>query len=77
MSRGPLLRGVIIMSLNYFLSEIKDYKKLCWLPHETEEGKVSLNRVTKALTFLTMSIGMNEITTSNWSVPPSHYSSHF
>ena len=54
------------MSLDYHLSEIKDWEKLCWLPHETEEGKVSLNRVTKALTFLTMSIGMNEIKTSNW-----------
>ena len=60
------MQRVATMSLDYHLSEIKNYKKLCWLPHEEEEKKFYLNKVTRALTFLTMSIGMNKITTSNW-----------
>lgn len=57
------------MSLNYDLTEIKNYDDLCWLPDEVDEdGKktFSINPVTHALTFLSMSIGMGEITKKNW-----------
>ena len=57
------------MSLNYDLGEIQDYKNLCYLPDEVDEdGKetFSINPVTRALTFLSISIGMREITKKNW-----------
>lgn len=48
------------MSLDFQLSNIKDYKTKCW----REDGEI--NAITNTLIFGTMIVGINEITNKNW-----------
>ena len=48
------------MSLDWGFDDITDWKTLCW----EEDG--TMNPVTNALIWMTMSIGMNRITEANW-----------
>lgn len=51
------------MALNFDLSEIENYETLCWT--ETEMGRQTLAPVTEALSFLTISVGIHQITEKN------------
>ncbi len=54
------------MSLDWKLTDIKDYKELCWREDPDDSELRILNPVTKALIFRTMSVGMGDITEKNW-----------
>lgn len=63
------------MSLDWNLSEIKNYKEACWIPNgetykdeETGEEKETKHLAwqTDALIWASMSIGMGSITKKNW-----------
>ena len=51
------------MSLNYELTEIKDFKNKCY---EGEGDSLRLNQGTEWLIWTTMTIGMGAITKKNW-----------
>ena len=51
------------MALHWKLDAIKNYKKLCWVDVGNGQGKV--NPVTDILIYMTMFVGMNEITPKN------------
>jgi len=53
------------MALTWDLTEIKDSKKICWVPSKQEKGKVELGAVTHTLIWASMLIGMNIITEKN------------
>jgi len=48
------------MSLNWDLGKIKDHKEYCWI-EDTEEGGVRLRGITETLIWMTMMVGINEI----------------
>lgn len=50
------------MSLNWNIEKIADYESVCFI--ETEEGK-RLAPLTEALIFLTVGVGLGEITKAN------------
>lgn len=51
------------MSLNWDLTKIKNYKELCW--EKNEDDASILNPVTESLIWLTMGIGIGNITEDN------------
>jgi hypothetical protein len=51
------------MSLNWNLSEIKEYKEVCWSTDNA--GDKRLNRVTDTLVWATMFVDLGEITEQN------------
>ena len=53
------------MALNWYISEIKNYKKICWTPKDTE-GYCKLKPITDVLIWATLSIEINKITSKNW-----------
>lgn len=60
------------MSLNYDLSKIKDYDAVCWTEAKedaawspTKKGDKVMNPITNALIWVTMQIGIGEITEEN------------
>lgn len=54
------------MSLNWNLKKIKDHEKLCWVPCHEVKGNVRLNSVTEVLIWLSLEIGLDEITEKNY-----------
>lgn len=52
------------MSLNWNLSAIKDFHTVCWYAVEGEKSQ--LKPVTNTLIWSTLTVGMPEITQSNW-----------
>jgi hypothetical protein len=51
------------MSLNWNLTNIKNYEELCW--QKNEDDTVKLNVVTESLIFIGMAIGIGKITEDN------------
>ena len=55
------------MSLDWYVEEIENFEELVWLPNDDGET-FHLNPVTNTLIWMTISVGMNEITKKNWPV---------
>lgn len=55
------------MSLNYWFDKIDNYKEVVWIPTPTDENpdEVTMNPVTNALIFGSISVGLGEITDKN------------
>jgi hypothetical protein len=53
------------MSLNWSLVQIKGYETLCWIPEEGKSRTQRLAPVTETLIFLTMPVGIGQITERN------------
>ncbi len=51
------------MSLNWDLTQIENYKEVCW--EKNEDDTTTLNPVTESLIWLTMGIGWGKITEEN------------
>ncbi len=56
------------MSLNYDLREIKGYKRKIYSSVKSSSGETQYNMkdIPKTIVFLTMTVGMREITEKNW-----------
>lgn len=55
------------MSLNWDVTNIKDYKTLCWIPEPTKENpeQVRINPTTEALIWATMNVGIGDLSEKN------------
>jgi hypothetical protein len=53
------------MSLNWNISDIKNYKEICWKENPDDPENNILNPITESLIFTTIGIGLNEITEDN------------
>jgi hypothetical protein len=56
--------GRNFMALHWELGKVKNYKELCY--HYLENGDKMMKGKTESLLFLTMVVGMCEITQKNW-----------
>jgi hypothetical protein len=51
------------MALSWELSDVENYKELCFVE---KEGKRKMSYMTETLLYMTMFIGMGEISKKNW-----------
>ncbi len=54
------------MSLDWSLTKIENWQKLCWLPDPENAEETRLNPVTHTLIFRAMTVGMGQITEKNY-----------
>jgi hypothetical protein len=56
------------MALNYDLTEIKGYKRKVYAAIKSDSGETryKMKHIPETIVFLTMSVGMREITEKNW-----------
>jgi len=53
------------MALSWWVEDIEDFKNVVWRGSEDDPDGVTMNPVTHGLIFLTISVGLGEITDSN------------